>query len=724
MAQYVEVNGQTIEFPDGMAAGDIEKAIRANIMSIKPAKSAVVQAGESINSIPRQLGLTARYGLEGLANAAQVFTEPMRYITDKLAPDPQLTTKDLILNRQPEPKSYPLGMMVSRGLDALGLPKPETATERVVGDATRLMAGAGGMGSAASAASALPGALGRAGAFLAANPAQQISSAAGAGLAGGASREAGGGDLMQAGASLLGGVAGGLAPGAVSGLVNTGRGLLNRNADPKQLDAQIRLILERSGADYSDLSGRAMQTLRAELGDSLRMGKDLDPAAVRRLADFARTGTTPTRGMVSQNPVQITREQNLAKMAANSSDEGLYGLPLIQNRNNAKLISNLNDAGATRGDAFRAGQSAIDRITATDAARQAEVSGLYSRARAMPGGETQLDRKTVIDNVYGALARENKLAFLPENVSSMLDQISAGSIKRGGQQFDVPFDAKALDNLLTTIATAQRGTQDGNVKAALSIARQAIDASPITPLKPTMGGNQLVTPDVAQRMRTSDAAAGEFMGALNEARSAARQRFGWQESSRPVEAALGGAAPDAFIKRFVIGGTLDDAQAFAQNAGTSEAKNAILAHLKDKALNGSADEVGKFSQSAYNKALGSIGDRKLAVFFSPEEISELKALGRVASYMQAQPVGSAVNNSNSGALMLGRGYDVARAIASKIPFGQAAIVDPLRQIDISLSQRAAQNLKPGLLAQTEKVPVSQGLLLPALTYGGGLLATP
>lgn len=38
MAQYVEVNGQVIEFPDGMAAGDIESAIKANMMSIKPAK--------------------------------------------------------------------------------------------------------------------------------------------------------------------------------------------------------------------------------------------------------------------------------------------------------------------------------------------------------------------------------------------------------------------------------------------------------------------------------------------------------------------------------------------------------------------------------------------------------------------------------------------------------------------------------------------------------------
>ena len=39
MPQYVEVNGQTIEFPDGMAGPDIESAIKKNMLSIKPQKA-------------------------------------------------------------------------------------------------------------------------------------------------------------------------------------------------------------------------------------------------------------------------------------------------------------------------------------------------------------------------------------------------------------------------------------------------------------------------------------------------------------------------------------------------------------------------------------------------------------------------------------------------------------------------------------------------------------
>lgn len=39
MAQYVEVKGNVIEFPDGMSSGDIEKAIKANMLSVPAASS-------------------------------------------------------------------------------------------------------------------------------------------------------------------------------------------------------------------------------------------------------------------------------------------------------------------------------------------------------------------------------------------------------------------------------------------------------------------------------------------------------------------------------------------------------------------------------------------------------------------------------------------------------------------------------------------------------------
>ncbi len=670
---------------------------------------AAVKAGAAVNSIPRQLGLTARYGLEGLANTAQIVTEPLRYLTDKLTPDRAPTMPQLVTGER-TPKSMPLGMLMTQGLDAIGLPNPESANERVIGDATRLVAGAGVLGTAARTARALPGAAGQAGAFLASNMPQQLASAGGAGLAGGASREAGGSPLMQAGAALLGGVTGGTAPGAVNSAVNAVKNVFTR-PNPAALDQQISVLLQRAEVDYSQLPAGVRNALRTDVASALRTGQELDPQAVARLAAFRLTNTTPTRGMVSQNPVDITREMNLAKIGANSADQGLHGLPLLQNRNNTQLIQNMNQGGAAQGDPFRAGQAAIGSIAQRDADMAANVNSLYGQVRNMAGGDLPLDRKPFIDNIFGALQRENRMAFLPSEIGATLNAISSGN---------TPFTPQTVDMLKTMLATASRGSADGNVRAAIGIARNALENTPVN--LPSVGPG-VATGAQANVLRGATTQANDVMGAMNQARQAAAQRFGWQESSRSVEAALGGAQPDRFVQQFVVRGSVADAQAVAQNAPQAEVKNAIMAHLKEKALNGASDEVGKFSQSAFNKALSEIGERKLALFFSPEEIASLRANARVSSLMQVQPVGSAVNNSNSGALLLGRGYDALMNLGGKAPFLGPMIVPPLRNIEIGVRNRQAQNILPGLLLQQERQPMGQGLLLPGIA-AGGLLSAP
>ncbi len=704
---------------DTQAAQQLADAIHS-MKSVQDAKPAAAQAGGMINDIGRQVGLTARYGLEGLANTAQLVTEPIRYATDRLT--------------QQTGKTLPLGEVASRFADSMGLPKPQGANERTIGEAAKLMAGAGGLASGAGALASKAGPAAQSVlTSLSSNPLQQVTAAGGSGLAGGASKEAGGGFWAQLGASTLGGIVGGMTPSGVSA-IRDGFNALKREfgagMTPQQMDAKISLVLQRSGVDYSAVPERVRQSFRAQMQSALEADRELDPAAVRRLLDFTRTGTTPTRGMVSQDPVQITREMNLAKMAANSSDDSLHGLPRLQNQNNSRLISNLNEAGASRGDPFRAGQANIDNISGRDASLNRGVNELYSTAKAMPGGETQLQRKGVVDAIYDSLARENKLAYLPSDIAETLNTISSGQITRNGQTFNVPFDAKVLDNLLTDIARAQHGTQDGNIKAALSIARNAIDRTPLSPIKNTFGGNQLVTDATAQRMRQADGQAGEFMGALNRARGAARERFQWQESARPIEAALGGGQPDNFINRFVIKGTLQDAQAVAANGSVAETKNAIMAHLKDRALNNQTDEIGKFSATAYQTALKEIGDRKLALFFEPQEIEFLKSNGRAASYMMNQPVGSAVGNSNTGAVVVGKAYDALRGGLGMIPgvgpvtagLLDVTLGNPTKSAARFMAGRQAQNFAPGLLAN-QSLPLTNRLLLPGAAMGG-LLAAP
>lgn len=665
---------------------------------------ASVSAGKAINSIPRQIGLTARYALEGPAQAAQIFTEPVA-----------------ALMRAGGIKTKPLSETVSGFADWVGLPKPESANERVIGDAARLVSGAGGMGMAAGAASSLPGVAGKVFSGLAANMPQQLSSAAAAGLAGGSSREAGGSPLMQAGASLVGGVAGGFAPSLVGGVVSAGKRNLMPAMGVPEFDIQMTRILERAGGDYSQVPANARRALRAELAGAMQAGKELDPQAVRRLADFATVGATPTRGMVSQNPVQITREQNLAKIAANSADNQLHGLPLMQNRNNQTLIRNLNDLGGrSEVDALAAGRVIGDRITGNRAALGATEQQAWDAAKAMPGYKQAI----FPDGLNAALREvgdEALTGYLPKPITDYMAAFQTG------QQ---PFTPQHYKNLRSMLSGEL--AKGGNEAAAAKAAIRGLDSSPMRPLTETGRdiGSAPVTAAMAGGIRSSDAQPQNAIDAVNRARAATAAKYRYEESSPLVRSALSGgrtADPEKLTQSFVINGTLNDAQSVAREVGpqgVQTIRDALATHIKKQAIGGAADETGKVSQSALNAVLHKIGDEKLRLFFSPEEVASLRANGRVATYMQNQPIGSAVNNSNSGALVLGRSADMVGTLAKKLPFGQQVVADPLRNINIAISQRQAQNVLPGLLAEQPKPPFAQGLLLPAMAVGGGLLATP
>lgn len=708
-----------------------EGATQEQVLAYAQAQFAAKPQRSVPESLARQVGLTARAGMEGVADTAQLVTEPLRNVTDVLVPE-----------RPGQPKSTPLGIQAAKLADWMGLPQPENKLERVVQDTSKLMAGTGGMQSIAKvgaqflnptlaklpealhyapeASRMAPGALSTAFEGLASAPVQQATGAFGAGLAGGYAKESGAGPMGQFGSALLGGVAGGLAPSVGNAMGNVAgaawRGVKNefgQGPNPQTLDMAISQALKNSDFDYAALPARVKQSIRADVDAVLASGKELDPEVLRRLAEFRSLGVTPTRGSVTLDPVLITREKNLAKMGANAADDELGALARVQNENSKALTRNLNEMGELPTNAFDAGARHIDIIKAKDAAWQAKVTGLYEDARALPGGDLQIDRKPFIDNIYGALAKENKMAFLPDNVSSMLDQLSAGQVTKGGQTFPVPFDALALDNLMTVVAKAQRSTTDGNAKAALNAVRKAIDDTPLNLQHGEVGGTQVVTQGLGDRMAAVDKAPQAVMDAMNAARAEARKRFQWQESTKPIEAALGGVEPDKFVRRFVIAGDVADVKSLMAEGHPEQLKGAVLAYLKSKALNNAEDEVGTFSQSGYNKALKELGDTKLGAIFSKEELNKLKTVGRVSSYSQVQPAGSAVGNSNTGAYMAGKMYDVFKSVmTNKVPvIGPAlgAAVDtvlakPIKGMHSAVDQAAALNVGKSLpvVLQTPK----------------------
>lgn len=694
--------------PDGTTKADLVAKLQGNGMAVPsewlqaaPQPQPVQETGRAINrglsDIPRQLGLTARYALEGPAQAAQVFTEPIAG-----------------LMRMGGIATKPLGEVAAGLADSIGLPKPETAQERVVGDATRLVAGSGGLIGSAGQMAKLPGMAGTVGAGLAANPVQQLSSAAGAGVMGGLSREGGGNEIQQAGSALIGGVVGGMAPGAANAALTAGRKLMNAGMTPQAMDIQISGALQRAGMDYSQVPERARQAMRAEMAGALKAGRELDPEAVRRLAEFRTLGVTPTRGMVTQDPVQITREMNLAKIGANSADGELQGLARVQNQNNARLIQVMNEQGANRGNAAQAGDALTSSVIGRrDALRSAEQAA-WDAAKSSPGYRAPVSAQP-LSAINAALGDEGLMPFMNPTISRYMEAFQTG------QQ---PFTPQAYRNLQSMLS--REVAKGGNEGAAAGLAQRILRDADLRPAGFADTNNTLVTQGVAAGMRAADGAADDAISAVNRARQATRQAYAYEDSSPLVRSVLSGGAssdPERIATRYIIGGTANEARdVLAQLGpqGSQVVKDALIANLKEKALSGSADEVGKFSQSAFNRALNKIGDRKLSLLFTEEELGRLRMTGRVASYAQNQPVGSAVNNSNSGSLVVGQALDMLR----NVPIIGPNIGQPLQNLNVSIQQRAAQNVLPGLLAAQPKQPLLPGLITPGIGFSGGLLSAP
>ena len=664
---FEELNAEFALTPVQTQAAPVERTEPAK----QPSTSDTVM--NLLRSGGRQLGLTARAGLEGVGSAVAAPTEPLRMATEsvsKLFGGPSVASAETIAQRL---------------ANALGLPKPIEKSvmdnsgqgERFAFDVAKT--GFSALPMVAGARALAPFTGGNAQTVLnqlSANPAMQAMSAAGAGAGGSVAREYGAPPEVELLASILGGVAAPTAASAVkSGVTSTAKAVAPSMFTPKpeQIDELLTTTLGRSGFDFSKVSDQVKTALRNDVANALRTGGTFDEDAMRRLVDIRMVqGATPTKGMITLDPRQVTLEQNLAKAGMNTTNPELQQLGNIQNANNQALIEALNRAGAGKTDLFTAGQANISKIAAEDLARQTATSNLYDVAKNLPGGNVPLDRSKLMQNIDAALSAENKNAFLPENIRGMLNTISKGEITIEGVKYPVPFDVKALDNLMTTIATASRSTTDGNVKSALKIVRDAIDKTEVQPIKTQYGGNQVVTDAGASFLTGKDAQPKELLDALNAARASHRARMAWQESAAPIEQTVNGMQPDKFIQKFILSGSLDDAAAVAKAGDPTATKNAILTHLKSKALGGQSDEIGTFGAKSFNSALENIGDRKLSLFFSPDEVAELKRLGRVANYMTTQPKGSAVNNSNSGALMLGAGIDALGAMGG-LPFVGTAV---------------------------------------------------
>lgn len=669
-----------------------------------------------------QFGLTARAGIKGLASLPAIGADALGGIAN--------TVQNVIAGRPGAGYQFkPTAVAIDNLLDKVGLPKPQTNLEKIASTGAEMMSGAGASAKAAELGARL---VGNAAPLardvmtrLAADPMQQIVAAGSAGVAGQQAKNNGAnglGEFVSAtGGGLLGAGALGLGRATVAGV----KSMIPQaqQIQLQRIDQTINVSLRAGGIDPETITPAMRNALRDQVGRAMQMG-DLDQGAIARLADYTRLNVTPTRARLTLDPFDVTQEQNASKLAAaiGATDARL---PAIANENNRRLLSGV-DAFNPNPDRFLTGQQAMAPIQAADRVMEAGKKAAYDAAKDIAGGEIPLQRGA-LNGVYDKLSKERKLRFVPEAVMGTIDDILNDA--------RAPFTVNEVDSLKTMIATAMRGTQDGNVKGALKIVRDHLDSMPLNPEKATFGGNQVVTEAGANFLRSQDALAGQTKAALDNARSQNFNWMTWRRSAPAIEAAVDDANPETFVKNFIRSQNADarDVERAARVINTSQqardaVRSELVQSLKDAAIGkGNNSSTGNFSGRQWLAALDGISAPKLALFFEPQEIETLRALGRVGTLETFQPRGSAVNNSNTAAGVAGVLQGIlkhTKPFADKVPFGQAAITNPLQNATLSVMQRGATNVPKSLLLQQPANARSllDPFVLPGIV-GGGLLTS-
>jgi hypothetical protein len=429
-------------------------------------------------------------------------------------------------------------------------------------------------------------------------------------------------------------------------------------------DANITLNLQgefaKQGVDFSKLSDQVKASLIADAKKALSAGGQLDPQALARKADFEELGMKPTLG-------QILREKDPGQFQFEKNTVGIQGAgESIGQRfteQNAQLIQRLNELRAGQGlDKFQAAQGILGHLKGVDDARNSAVNALYDKAKNAAGVNTPLNPRQFVESVNNVIEREFAGDLIPDGIMNAINNVSNGNI---------PFTIGKAEQIRRAINGRIGKTNDANVKFALG----------------------LVNDEIQNIIDQAGSLAGrEAADAFKAARAAASQRFKQIEGSAPLKAAIDGMEPDKFIQKFVINGNAKDLLTIRANLQNNpalwdEIRGQVIDHLKfEKALNRSSDEVGQFSQSMFKKGLDNIGDAKLKILFSPDEVAQLKRIARVGEFIDVIPKGAKINNS-------GTSQAVANLLsrASGVPYLRELVANPIQNFRMQGQVNSALN---------------------------------
>lgn len=420
---------------------------------------------------------------------------------------------------------------------------------------------------------------------------------------------------------------------------------------PATIQQEIRASFARDDIDLSQIPQPVMDKLTVEVQQAMSKGQEIDAPALLRKLDFDRLGVKPLQGQLTRDPTQYARERDL---------RGIQGVgEPIANRLNeqaGQIAGRFRKATAGAQNPYEAGQSLVESLQSKDKAMSGEVRAAYDAFRESTGAELPVPLEPMKQGYKQTFADFKDV--IPAAVRDKFDEILTGTKlpHSHGKPAAPAVPQTIVDEAGNVLAdlTPKPTPKNLSIKEAEDLIKSInlhydpknkAQAKALDKLRNSVQESILATTDTGDGMEAG------LLASI--ARDKASQRFKAIEASPALKAAaINNEGPDDFVRKYVIGGKVSELNKLGELVGPEGQKTMqqqLLRHLEQKAFGTNAAGDGAGSQAALNRELEAIGRNKLAAVLGPQTTDELYAIGRVMAYIQQQPAGSAVNNSNTGA---------------------------------------------------------------------------
>jgi len=397
------------------------------------------------------------------------------------------------------------------------------------------------------------------------------------------------------------------------------------------VDDQIEIALKQSNIKMSDLSDDVVDGLRKDVAAALKSGKAVNKEAIARKVVLDRVGIRPTQAQLTGDPKLWQKQAELAKI--NGAGDPLRD-KLVQD--NVQLAGLLDDVAAKTGgkadDAYGAASGAVDALEGQQAQNKAFIGAAYDNARNAAGNDIVLDGRGFANDAITKLDEQYAMSSLPSGVSKIIKDI-----EKNPQAFTLDKSEELIKILNREYSSSLQNGQPTSSTYAIGVVRDALENRQSEAMQNLLstGGN-----DAAQ--------------AYQFARDAYKFNAQQIEGIPLLKDAIKGVEPDKLFQKHVLNGNVAELQKTVDllnnvnPQSVADIKGQVVKFISDKAIN----QNGQFSPAGMKRALDSIGDRRLAAMFTPDEVARLKDIGMAGQYLVTQPAHSYVNNSNTSAALM------------------------------------------------------------------------